>query len=229
MDTLSQTLLRDKLLFSLPYQIDSSQQIAIIKESVKNGTNLDVWYSYSIRGSKSHTDAEIYDNRLNPDYPWEYFDTPLTKLIQELIAPLASFYSPTRIKVFIQKQNLALREHCDKLEYKNNSLFRDFLKTEQFHDFFTEPAHQAQDCLALKIPVSDVAGDNGKGFIYHKGRKYHLHPGNSFYMFNESRLRHGADPCPHFRGVIFLDGLINLKELQKIRLGAVQLTKAENV
>ncbi len=229
METLSENLLRDKLLMQLPFQIDSSKQVSIIREVVENGTDSNSWYTYPIRGSKSLADMDAYDNRLNLELSWEYFSTPLTNLVQELISPLKSFYSPTRIKIFIQKPKESLREHCDKLEFKNNSLFRDFLKTEQFHDFFAEPLHQAQKCLTIKIPLSELVGNNGNGYFRHQGMKYYLKPGNNFYMFNESKLRHGADPCSHFRGVIFLDGAINLTELEKIKLFAVPIEKAENV
>lgn len=195
-----------------------TDQISIINEVVKNGVDQDVWYGYSIRGTKSHTDLEAYDNRLNQEFPWEYFATPLTDLVKKLMAPVLSFYTPTRIKIFVQKPGKRLREHCDKLEYKNNVLFRDFLKTEQFHDYFTEPAHQKQNCLALKIPISEIAGNNGNSYVFHEGAKYAIQPENHYYLFNESRLRHGADPCPHYRGVIFMDGCIDVEELEKMAL-----------
>lgn len=229
MENLSENLFRERLLLNLPYQVEPSHQVSIIREVVQNGSDLGVWHSYPIRGCKSLNDLEAYDNRLNSELPWEYFQNPLKDLVQELVSPLCSFYSPTRIKIFVQKPNESLREHCDKLEYKNNALFRDFLKTEQFHDFFVEPFHQAQKCLTIKIPLSEIPGDNGKGYFLYQGMKYYLKPGNNFYMFNESKLRHGADPCSHFRGVIFLDGVINLVELEKIKLSAVPIVKAENV
>lgn len=229
MENLSENLLRKKFLFRLSHKIDAAHQKSIIEEVVQKGTDLGVWYSYLIRGVDGYSDTEAYNNRLNVDFPWSYQDTPITGLVQELLTPVSNFFTPTRIKIFVQKPHEALIEHCDKLEYRNNLLFRNFLKTDQFHDFFVEPHHEKQACLALKIPLSEKAGDNGKSYIRHQGSKYYIRPGNHYYLFNESRLRHGADPCAHFRGVMFIDGRIDLVELEKDNLLSVPVVGAEHV
>lgn len=229
MNHVSEQLFKKRLLMGLPHLIDHSDQNLIIQEVIKNGTDRDVWYSYPIRGSQKYTDRQNYDNRLDLSFPWEYLDTPITELVKKLIFPLSHFYKPTRIKIFVQKPHQILREHCDKLDYKNNELFRNFFKTEQFHHFFPEPLHLEQECLTIKIPITEVPDDNGKGFVRVKGSKYYLKPKNQYYLLNESHVRHGADACTHHRGVIFLDGKIYINELKNTALSEIQLVREENV
>ncbi len=227
---ISEQLFLDKQIFCLPEIITFPQQQEIIAEVLKNGEELDVWHSYLVRGllSPEYQD-KMYDLRLDTSLPWRYFDTPIASLVQSLLEPLEGILSVTRIKIFLQKPNQALSEHCDKLEYKNNLLFRNFFKTSQFHDFFKEPLHEEQKCLALKIPISERTDECGKSYLRIDGKKYYLNSQNHLYMFNESKLLHGADSCGYWRGVVFVDGKINLSKLFARNLTQMSLSVNSDV
>ncbi len=215
--------------FRLPYQISFKDQLTIIEytksQGQKAGFNRDVdgvycepWYFLSLRTIENRQEVKEQINgpvsdfkfRYSPLCHWKWQETPITQLVKSLVNPILHLYENfeiTRVQVIIQKPGVDLPLHRDRTEDKISEQIQ---------------AHNLK--LALKIPLTEVQDDNGSPHLEIDSQQIKYNAGNSYFTINELDLRHGALAVKHYRGVISVDGHLNLSSLtneRKTELAAV--------
>lgn len=167
-----------------------------------------------------------YLSRLDPSISWTWNDHPAARVVQDLLSPLAPYFSRfTRVTIVIQRPGLALPAHRDIVvgdeydfmqspysTYKGTSTLR-FKGKEWFAPADAKnyrDIHKSQFYLNLKIPLSQRIDSPGKPFILMDGKKVSYSSNNNIFFLNEALIEHGGDPCSFYRGVVFVDGFLNL-------------------
>ncbi len=187
-----------------------------------------------------------YYCRLNERFYWEWVQHPIVPLVQELLSPISRFFLRfTRITVVLQKPGMHLWAHRDlvpgetydnlqsehltfrgdrKLTFKGSPAF-----VKAFPDIITD-SHSKQNYLNLKIPLSTDPYSPGAPFVIWNGTKISYSSQNQLFFLNEALIEHGADKVNHFRGVVFVDGFLNLRtwcELEKLPVRVSGLSKMD--
>ena len=136
----SEYFLQKELLFSSPYLISPSQQIAIIQYTLKYGkiipSEQNIVPPFWIASGLTEIPEEkcrlippenlgwyYYYSRLDSSLGWKWLDTEITSVVQDVLAPLHHVYTNlTRVSVLIQRLNTQVPAHRDLVlgnEYKD--------------------------------------------------------------------------------------------------------------
>jgi hypothetical protein len=141
-------------------------------------------------------------NRFNDQVTWQwddgYLSAPILETVQRIVEPLLPLYHLfTRAVILLQCEGLALPLHTD---------------------YFTQwkEQHDANKHLAIKFALTDTSGDNGCPVVDVDGTVMTYSVGNNAFALNEVDLDHGSMPVNHTRGVLFLDGIINIDKLMSL-------------
>lgn len=155
--------------------------------------------------------------RLDPETEWEWKDTPVTKSVMNLMNRIDNlFISVHRILLLVQKVGETIPLHTDKV-----------IKTNYEEGYFAPgPAgefnikstdlHRQNRYMALKWPLTEIPMNNGKPVIEVDGMRYMYDVGQNLFAINEVEILHGAEAVNHRRGVIFIDGIFNWKEIDNL-------------
>lgn len=166
--------------------------------------------------------------RLDPETEWEWKDTPVTETVKNLMSRIDHlFVSVHRVLLLVQKVGSTIPLHTDKV-----------IKTQYDEGYFAPgPAaefniegndfHRQNKYLALKWPLTDTPGNNGKPVIEVDGKKYIYDVGQNLFAINEVEILHGADAVEHRRGVIFIDGIFDWNEFDKIKREKVSFAEVK--
>lgn len=225
--------------FRLRYNIHQWTQDAIIAEAVAGGYTSKIqpfWLKYDVRSLDRDSIVGSYATekapgdffyRLDPRAAWYWEDNGVALLVKPMIAEVGHLFTKvTRIKVFIQKPDMEIASHRDLMPGNNyRSIGGKYKPTVGvFNGTFVghpnlhvEPntRHRDQKYLNLKIPLSADPGNPGKPFIIDKdGQKEYLVSDDCFYFLNEYEIFHGCDAVNFYRGVIFVDGMLNMEALE---------------
>jgi hypothetical protein len=222
--------------FRIDYKINAETQASIIEETIKHGYTEEAepywWLDARTLDSNSVEDIKKFPQRgfqlrLDPRANWHWEDNTVVPAIRPLIESVEHlFTSLTRIGVFIQKPNRKIIAHRDLIPGNEYKLLRNAHDSELglydgtflgHPDLSVEPntRHSDQKYLNLKIPVSMRVGDAGKPFIINeRGEKEYLRAHDHFYFLNEYEILHGCDAVDFGRGVIFIDGMLDMKALE---------------
>ena len=225
--------------FRLEYKIQPQIQNAIIKEVLKSGyttTEQPFWVQHDVRSVDHSSLWGSYDDepaprdfyyRLYPQADWHWETNNITPLIMPLAMQVEHLFEKmTRIKVFIQKPGESIAAHRDLVpgnRYEHiGSAFEARLGAysgvywgSRNLRMGENTRHRDQKYLNLKIPVSERLDDSGKSFIIAtNGVKRYLLADDNFYLLNEYEMFHGCDFVDFYRGVIFIDGLLDMEALE---------------
>jgi hypothetical protein len=155
--------------------------------------------------------------RLDSTVQWEWLDTPVTPIVKKLVDRIDHLYiNLHRVLLLVQKPRRMIPLHVDKViktKYQED-LYQPF-SSKNLSIESTNHHWEYNRYMALKWPLTEIEGDNGKPVIEIDGKKYIYDVKNSLFAINEIEMLHGADEVPHCRGVIFIDGLINWDALKK--------------
>lgn len=200
----------------------------------------DFWDALSIRGLDQDQIPEYgkaqalsgveFLLRQKPNLKWSWRETEVTEMVQEILAPYLGIFSfISRVKIHIQVPGQRVPFHRDLVlanAYDLQNPFSSLPGTQQlkFRMFPWVPAeetmiestsHKDQNYYALKIPLTEKAGDYGRQTIVAEKPYYYDHGGNA-YLLNEKSF-HGAEACKHHRGLIFVDGILDLEKLARMK------------
>jgi len=141
--------------------------------------------------------------RFHPELEWEWIDSPIKSVAQKIIAPVEQFYTKlTRIILLVQAPQKQLHLHQDMV----------FNSAKLQYPYAKDVAAYQKDInqnMALKLPLTMNTGDNGRPVIEINNQQFKYDVGNQLFIINEVDILHGALPTDHYRGVIFIDGILN--------------------
>jgi hypothetical protein len=163
---------------------------------------------------------------------WVWGDNAGVDNVRSLLSKLNGFLvNITRIAIIIQKPGYEVPTHRDLIVGSNYSNLKDsystFLGSQEliyfgedwFHKLLEIPKntyHSDQNYFGLRIPISEKPGENGRPYVINEdGKKEYYDFGNNLFLLNEAHYGHGADPVDFYRGVIIVDGKLNLEHLDK--------------
>jgi hypothetical protein len=228
----------------LPFEIEPSVCTKIIDHVVKHA-NLDggfrtahvtgqpqeaFWKAYRLR--TFHKDIPFNGQpdqrgefwlRHRPDLQWSWIETDITNLVKkeiEKVSPLYHFVN--RVMVLLQNPGTTVPMHKDRIA---GSMYGNEVFKPEDPDIKITPNtyHQEQGNLCIKIPLTAIPGQVGEPCVEIDGQEYRYNVGRRFFLLNEVDMLHGAKPVNFYRGVIFIDGKLNLKAVQKLALEPIPL------
>lgn len=222
----------EKKLFCLPQKVLFEDQKKILKFIVENGYNAPessedcIWKAYRFRILDRTKIPEEYFNdfskaNMAPDFwsrhrcdlPWVWQDTPVTDILMRYADQLSPYiHNLTRVLAVVLKPSKEILLHRDLIggsEYGKIKCFSPYPD----YEFLPNQFHKNNDYLSVKMPLTEIEGDNGFPYIEKNGSHYSYDVKNNFFAINEVHIKHGAKPCSHYRGAMFFDGNLNLPEL----------------
>lgn len=151
-------------------------------------------------------------NRFNDQVTWHWNTSsifePILATVQRIVEPLLPLYKFfTRAVILLQCEGLTMPLHAD-----------------YFEQWDTQ--HKANNNLAIKFPLTDNPGDNGCPVLQVDGDVMKYSVGNHAFALNEVELFHGSMPVNHTRGVLFLDGIIDIDALMALPRSPIPIEKA---
>lgn len=169
-------------------------------------------------------DDFIYINRANPNLNWYWVDNPLTNLVRPEVEKLSHIYDyMTRVTVLVTNVGSIVPFHREWLygniypqaNIKSSQYFqRKDLIVDEFEQNVDTGMHKAQNFYACKIPITTIEGNNGNSYFkFDNSEIVKYGAGNHMFCINEIEMRHGVLETGFLRGVIYIDGKINLDRL----------------
>jgi hypothetical protein len=145
-----------------------------------------------------------YQYRYHPTVEWEWIDTPITKFVQQAFAQIEHLYTKVnRIFLLVQHPDHEIAAHADK--FVNPHL----------DDYDLAVQSRVNHNMAIKFPLTETPGNNGRPYLYIDDCVYQYDVGNHAFAINEMDIMHGAMQSGLRRGVIFIDGFIDFARLEK--------------
>jgi hypothetical protein len=203
--------------FQLPIQGDPERGAFLVSEGVKRGTPFQsvafTGMAHPLRVPKDG--RPIYDNRLNPDIAWVWRDTPASDVARVEVSKVEHlFHTLTRVTLILPSPRVPLLLHYDPVignEYKPGEPFERRGSCVQANKLHAQNKH-----FCLKLPITERPGDFGIPMLRHDGVTYRYSTEGRFFVINEIDILHGAAPVDHQRGVLWIDGLLNIDQLQHL-------------
>lgn len=169
----------------------------VLFNGMRRGLGWNVWTNMPFRRPTNVSLDATFSSRLNPDINWDWIDTPVTSLVQKEVEKVSHLYKRFhRASVVVQDVDKSLLMHTD-------GTLPEF-----------QPLHASNRYLALKIPLTVEPGNNGCPLVEYDGRLWRYDVGNHHFALNEMEIRHGSFAPGIHRGVIFLDGLLDMSALE---------------
>ncbi len=225
--------------FRLRNKIHPYTQDAIIENVVKGGYTSDeqpFWLKYDVRSLEHASIWGTYDEEPNPpdffyrlyeDAEWYWEENEVAELVKPLATEVEHLFTKmTRIKAFVQKPGEPISAHRDLTPGHQYRLIANPFQASlggysgifQGHRNLRMPLntrHSDQKYLNLKIPLSADPASGGKPYIVAKdGVKRYLKSEDHFYFLNEYEMFHGCDAVDFYRGVVFIDGILDMDALE---------------
>ena len=169
------------------------------------------------------SNGEVVDhciNRFNTKLTWEWKNTPSAQLVKQLLSPLEDVIKFTRVFALIRKPGEAAPTHTD-IAYKHSY---DIGYATKANLTGNSIEHHTNNYAAIRIPLTELSGNNGMPYLYMNNKPYYYDAGNNFFVLDEVRNAHGADPVDFHRGVIFVDGFVDFEKLEELKIGDLKLT-----
>jgi len=175
-------------------------------------------------------DDFVYINRANPNLDWHWVDNPLTELVRPQVEKLSSIYDfMTRVTVLVTNVGSHVPFHREWLygntyesvypgaAIKSAQYFqrKDLIVGDYEHTIDTS-MHRNQNFYACKIPLTTIEGNNGNSYFkFDNNEIVKYGAGNRMFCINEIEMKHGVLETGFLRGVIYIDGKINLDKLNE--------------
>ena len=173
----------------------------------------------------------FYLKRASYDFSWEWMEKPYAAEVRDIISQLGPLVKRiTRIAIILQIPGESVPAHrdlfigntynnlkssnetywgSDRLTYMGDPCFE-----EKFGKTLAQKNHENQNYFGLRIPLTEKPGMGGKPFVQTPGDEKHYYDmGNHVFLLDEASCEHGADPVDFVRGVIIVDGELDLNHL----------------
>lgn len=224
--------------FVLPeHKIHPYHQDAIIEEAVKLGTVADenpVFVRHDVRVVDWEKTDIPYDGdtppadfyyRLEPESHWKWLDNDAATILRPYVEGVAHlFHHITRVKVFLQTPGMAINAHRELVPGNHYRAIRSPLDSsygassgvyqgEQGVRVSENDRHKAQRYLTVKVPLTSQPGDPGRPYVV-KDERVFFNTHDCLYAINEYEMAHGAEPVDFWRGVSFIDGILDMQALE---------------
>jgi hypothetical protein len=209
----------------------------VLNSSARSADPRDLSYGFWMAKSLRHLEIESapeyyrqfrisqveYLFRHSPQTTWSWSSCTEAELIRELIAPFAEIFAHmTRVKIHLQKIGERVAPHRDlsagqvyslvdrcSTALGPNSLPYQMYPWVRLEDFPYANRANAEIAYSLKIPLSVDLESYGRQSIFDRGLQLYTTDGD-LYLLNENNL-HGSEAVPYVRGLVFIDGIINLE------------------
>jgi hypothetical protein len=180
-----------------------------------------------------------YYSRLNTSVNWGWVDNSASVKIKQILEPIVFYFSRlTRISLVVQIPGQNLPAHRDlvvgseyakmcseeltlsgakQLKFKGPKWYQQLNMTN------LRDLHRDQLYLTLKVPISEDIGSCGRPFVIFNGKKIYYSSDNQFFFINEVDLKHGADAVDFYRGVVFVDGFIDMRKFHKLPKNPIRI------
>ena len=224
--------------FRLPYKIHPWHQQMIIEEALATGYKSEAqpyWVKHDIRSLHPDSVAGTYQGdkapgdffyRLDPRAEWVWEDNEAAETLRPYIEDIGHLFTKmTRIKAFIQIADMEIAAHRDLVpgnEYRNFQSPRNpqlgtmsgIFEGHKRLRWQPNTRHADQKYLNLKVPLTTHPSEGGKPYIWDNDGKKYLRSEDHLYFLNEYEMFHGCDAVPYYRGVIFIDGILNMEAVE---------------
>jgi hypothetical protein len=181
------------------------------------------WFAAQERGGPSLARWGYYA-RLDRDLPWIWTDSEASPLVRRLLEPVLPLYRRlTKVNVVLQVPGEPVPSHRD-LVYGNT------YRLESPYHWRSGPSalvyegepwvphtapissvsHEENGYLCLKIPLSERPDDAGNPYVELRGERHYYTSRNRFFFLNEVEMLHGAEPTSFWRGVVFVNGILDM-------------------
>jgi hypothetical protein len=230
--------------FRLPYRIEQTDQELIIQEAIALGT-VDPAHPYFIRHEVRVADPSSLDGmfddqmpsdffyRLEPNVKWGWKDNRCAVILQPYMDMIDHLYKKlTRVKVFLQvpgmeinahrelvsgNEYVAMRSDTDSSYGANSGVF----KGHENVRVTANDRHRAQRYLTLKIPLTSLSGNHGRPYLV-QDKKVYIESKDQFYCINEYQRAHGCDSVDFHRGIVFVDGIMDMAMMDQEQMEAFE-------
>lgn len=175
------------------------------------------WISHTCRGIGDTYSPNDIVFRLDHTKEWSWFGDPMSLMVKELLEPFEKAYDHmTRVVLLIQRPGFAIPQHTDWITgqiYKNDEVY---IRPNDIKQWFgvreeckANPyAHENQHFYGGRLAL----GQQSHSYVVVDGQKTYYETGNEFFLLDE-KTPHGADSVDYWRGVVFVDGILNIKFL----------------
>lgn len=213
----------------LPFELTSPEQVMLADGALEHGTFIDLphvgaagWISLPVRRPLDPS-LNGFVHRMMPGIEWDWFPTPVTDLAREVVRRVEPLFTTlTRVTLLLQNTGHAIAMHRDPVhgnEYGGQQYF-----VSPHVQMPAHRSHQSNGFISIKAPISTREGNNGCPVVQlDDGSEWQYDVGRNFFAINEVELLHGARPCRHHRGVMWLDGWLDMDVFRSLRLTPVPI------
>lgn len=218
----------------LPYSIPEETRVRFGEAAMQYGRKTTIphvgwegWTSLRLRMPTNIDDKQCYYARLVPSVEWEWRDTPITEDVRREVAKIEHlFHRITRVIILLVNPGVTLKMHRDPVPANDYGSGPYFMAPE-VQDKTPNRYHYANRFLSIKTVISTRPGTNGFPVLRLGDQEYSYDTGNSWFALNEIEMIHGARPVDFARGVLWVDGYINLDEYDALEKKPIPITPIE--
>ena len=199
------------------------------------------WIAEGLRKLKDSSTFSVPENekgrlsyllRMRSDLEWEWSDSASARTVRKVLKPIeGALRSITRVSTIVQIPGQSVPPHRDlivgdvyenlteptstftgkkTLQYQGDPWFSSYAKNNP-----NNCLHKKQDYFGLRIPISEKLKDNGRPFLQElHGSRFHYSTEDRLFLLNEATTNHGADVIDFYRGVVIVDGELDLSKLK---------------
>jgi hypothetical protein len=218
----------------LPYSLTAETRVMFAEAAMIHGRRVtqphvgeNGWTSLRLRLPTNTIASQAYYARLNTDIEWDWVATPLTDAVRAEVGKIEHLYHRiTRVLFLIQNPGVTLKLHRDPVpahDYGNGP----YHMAHEVLDKTPNRNHDRNRYLSIKTVVTTQHGNNGCPVLRLDGAEYGYDTGADFFSLNEVEMVHGARPCLHPRGVLWVDGYINLDAYDALPLRPIPTWRIE--
>jgi hypothetical protein len=184
-----------------------------------------------------------YIFRHHPQSEWEWNDDALSiqvrSIVESFVLAFPLFVKLTRVKIHLQKPRLDLSLHRDLTVGQYYGLAEPLAVTPGPHrlryqaydwvdladfDLYT-PDEPRRNQFSLKIPLSDDGSGYGRQLCRTDQIREYTSDGH-YYLLNET-IDHGASGVAYARGLVFVDGILDLEVLSNANAAALRFVSPQ--
>ena len=170
-----------------------------------------------------------YYARLDPDVPWVWTDSLAVPIVRRILDPVLHLYERlTKVNVILQVPGTTVPPHrdlvpgnayalADPLHWAEGPTVRRYEGATWLDRVrpIRSASHAKNRYFSLKIPLSERADDAGSAFAQRDGKRHTYGSNHRLFFLNEVEILHGAAPVAFWRGVVFVNGILDVGAIDR--------------